>query len=294
MIEENSFRNEACAQSAVQASSVNAAQNSALAKQPFIKVTDAVVVRQGRTLLTVPSFELAEGENIAILGPNGAGKSTFVKLMTREMMPLYREITPVLFRGNPRATLVEQRKALGIVSSTMQKEINLHLPALDIVAGGLTGTVGLPFSVEKTAADHARERAIAPMEMLGIRHLTDKDVTKLSTGEARRVLIARALMDDPDALIFDEPCTGLDPEGMFYVRQAMRKLAQQGKSIVLVTHYPEDIIPEIKRLLLIRDGGIFADGSKEDLLTGETIGKLFNIPVQINCTDGYYSLVADY
>lgn len=272
----------------------SAQASTALTTQPFIKLTDVEVVRQGRTLLKVPDFNLAEGEHIAILGPNGAGKSTFVKLITREMMPLYRDIPPVLFRGNPRATLFDVRKALGIVSATMQSEISLHLPALDIVAGGVTGTVGLPVTVGKDTATRARERAAEALETLGIQNLADKDVMKLSTGQSRRVLIARALMHNPDALIFDEPCTGLDPEGMFYVRQSMRKLAQQGKSIVLVTHYPEDIIPELKRILLIRDGGIFADGPKEEMLTDERISQLFNIPVQINCTNGYYSLVAAY
>ncbi len=268
--------------------------SSALAKQPFIKLTDAEVVRQGRTLLKVPEFSLAEGEHIAILGPNGAGKSTFVKLITREIMPLYHDIPPVLFRGNPRATLLDVRKALGIVSATMQKEISLHLPVRDIVAGGVTGTVGIPVTVAARDALQARERATAALELLGIQDLADEDVMNLSTGQARRVLIARALMHNPDALIFDEPCTGLDPEGMFYVRQSMRKLAAQGKSIVLVTHYPEDIIPEIKRILLIRDGGVFADGLKEETLTDAKISQLFGIPVQINCTNGYYSLVAAY
>lgn len=284
----SSIISEGCVASATQPSSV------ALATQPFIKLTDAEVIRQGRTLLKVPEFSLAEGEHIAILGPNGAGKSTFVKLITREMMPIYHDIPPVLFRGNPRATLLDVRKSLGIVSATMQNEISLHLPALDIVAGGVTGTVGLPVTVAKDTATDARERAAKALELLGIQDLADKDVMKLSTGQSRRVLIARALMHNPDALIFDEPCTGLDPEGMFYVRQSMRKLAQQGKSIVLVTHYPEDIIPEIKRILLIRDGGIFADGPKEEILTDAKISKLFDIPVQINCTNGYYSLVAAY
>ncbi len=269
-------------------------ETTAIVAPPFIKITDAVVKRQGKTLLSVDSFQLEEGENIAILGPNGAGKSTFVKLMTREMMPIYRDIPPVLFRGNPRATLIDLRRALGIVSSSMQSEISVHLPAIDIVAGGYTGTVGLPVTVSSEAADDARERAIAPMKMLGIYDLASRDVMTLSTGQARRVLIARALMHDPDALIFDEPCTGLDPEGMFYVRRSMRILAQQGKSVVLVTHYPEDIIPEIDRLLLIRDGSVFADGSKKQILTGEMMSRLFDIPVQINCTDEYYSLVASY
>ena len=86
--------------------------------QPLFELNDAEVVRAGRTILHVDKFLLAKGENIALLGPNGAGKSTFVKLITREVMPLYREQPPVKFNGNPRATLVDVRKTLGIVSST--------------------------------------------------------------------------------------------------------------------------------------------------------------------------------
>ena len=85
------------------------------------------------------------------------------------------------------------------------------------------------------------------MELLGVDELAARDIMTLSTGQARRVLIARALVHDPEVLVFDEPCTGLDPEGMYYVRSSMRTLAKAGKGIVLVTHYPEDIIPEIKR-----------------------------------------------
>ena len=107
--------------------------------QPLFELNDAEVVRAGRTILRVDKFLLAKGENIALLGPNGAGKSTFVKLITREVMPLYREQPPVKFNGNPRATLVDVRKTLGIVSSTMQAQINVHLPAVDIVEGGLFG-----------------------------------------------------------------------------------------------------------------------------------------------------------
>ena len=85
-------------------------------------------------------------------------------------------------------------------------------------------------------------------------------------------------MRDPEALVLDEPCTGLDPEGMFYVRRSMRALAQAGKSIVLVTHYPEDVIPEITRLVLVKDGAVFADGPKEHLLSDDTMSALFGGP----------------
>ena len=214
-----------------------------LTPPPFLQLRNAVVRRAGRAILTVDAFELACGENIALLGPNGSGKSTFVKLVTREMLPLHRDEPPVLFKGRDRATLAEVKRSLGVVSSTMQEQMTVHLPTVDIVAGGLYGALGIPQAVAAADADAARDRALATMGLLGIADLAVRDAMTLSTGQARRALIARALVHDPEALVLDEPCTGLDPEGMFYVRRSMRALAQAGKSIVLVTHYPRTSSP---------------------------------------------------
>ena len=263
--------------------------------QPLFELNDAEVVRSSRTILHVDKFLLAKGENIALLGPNGAGKSTFVKLITREVMPLFREQPPVKFNGNPRPTLVDVRKTLGIVSSTMQAQINVHLPAVDIVEGGLFGTLGLPRHVHPNERTH--EKALEAMEMLGVAKLADQDIMTMSSGQARRVLFARALVHDPSTLLLDEPCTGLDPEGMYYVRSSMRDLASAGKGIVLITHYPEDIIPEIKRLVLVKDGKLFADGAKEDMLTDQMMSSLFDVPLQVaknGKKNEYFSLVSSY
>ena len=255
-----------------------------LTPPPFLQLRNAVVRRAGRVILTVDAFELACGENIALLGPNGSGKSTFVKLVTREMLPLHRDEPPVLFKGCDRATLAEVKRSLGVVSSTMQEQMTVHLPAVDIVAGGLYGALGIPQAVAAADADAARDRALATMGLLGIADLAARDAMTLSTGQARRALIARALVRDPEALVLDEPCTGLDPEGMFYVRRSMRALAQAGKSIVLVTHYPEDVIPEITRLVLVKDGAVFADGPKEHLLSDDTMSALFGVPLRVKRT----------
>lgn len=276
-----------------------------LTPPPFLQLRNAVVRRAGRAILTVDAFELACGENIALLGPNGSGKSTFVKLVTREMLPLHCDEPPVLFKGRDRATLAEVKRSLGVVSSTMQEQMTVHLPVVDIVAGGLFGALGIPQAVAAADADGARDRALATMGLLGVADLAARDAMTLSTGQARRALIARALVHDPEALVFDEPCTGLDPEGMFYVRRSMRALAQAGKSIVLVTHYPEDVIPEIVRLVLVKDGAVFADGPKERLLSDDTMSALLGVPLRVKRTavpavaknaeeDAYFSLVSAY
>ena len=152
------------------------------ATPPFIELRDAVVQRAGAPILTVDSFRLDEGEHIALLGPNGSGKSTFVKLITREVFPLHRDVPPVLFRGRERATLADVKRSLGIVSSTMQDQITVHLPAIDVVAGGLFGALGIPQHVE--GADDARVRAHDAMKMLGVDNLAQRDIMTLST--ARR------------------------------------------------------------------------------------------------------------
>lgn len=258
----------------------------------LITLHDAVVRRDGREILHIDDFSLDQGENLALIGPNGAGKSTFIHLITREVFPLWREQPPVLFKGRDRATLDETKRCLGVVSSTMQKQIAVHLPAIDVVYGGLFGTLGVP--QRHQMSESGRAKALEALEFLGVGHLCDRDVTTLSSGQARRVLIARALVRKPEVLVFDEPTTGLDPEGMYYIRKAMRDLTVAGTSIVLVTHYPEDIIPEIDRVVMIKEGRVFADQPKEQALTSEKMSELFDVPLRILSQDGYYSLVSEY
>ncbi len=259
---------------------------------PLFEMRDATVVRGGKTILHVERFALAEGEHIAVLGPNGAGKSTFVQLLTREVMPLHRTEPPVRFRGSARPTLAQIKACVGVLSATMQDQVRVHVPALDIVCGGLFGTLGLPHHLKVTADD--RDLALASLARLGIADLAHRDVTTLSTGQLRRVLVARELVSNPEVLIFDEPCTGLDPEGMYHVRHTMRTLAQQGCALVLVTHYPEDIIPAIDRVLLIKDARIAADGPKEELLSTEHMTSLFAAPLAVEHKDGWYALRGIY
>lgn len=236
---------------------------------PLLSLQNATVVRDGKAILHIDNLAIQEGESIAILGPNGAGKSTFVNLITRAVFPLYQEDPAVVFRGNPKITLEELKQEIGFVSASMQKQITVPVPAVEIVEGGLFGSLGKPLRKKVSAEQH--ECAICAMEELGIADLADRDMTTLSTGQARRVLIARATVHEPSVLVFDEPSTGLDPQGMYYVRQAMSTLAQQGRTVVLVTHYPEDIVPEIQRILLLKAGHVYADGLRAEVLTEQTL-----------------------
>lgn len=259
---------------------------------PLFEIRDASVVRAGKTILRVEDFVLNEGEHVALIGPNGAGKSTFMQILTREVVPLHRDRPPVRFRGSERPTLAAIKECVGVVSATMHDQVRVHLPAVDIVCGGLFGTLGMPRHAE--VSDAAMGKALRALDRLGMAGLADRDVMTLSTGQVRRVLIARELVHDPEVIVFDEPCTGLDPEGMYHVRDAMRALAQDGCSIVLVTHYPEDIIPAIERVMLIKGAEVVADGRKDDLLTSFSMTGLFGVPLAVEQADGWFSMRGIY
>lgn len=259
-----------------------------LPRPPLLELSGAVVMRDGRAILTVDEFRIAEGERLVVLGPNGAGKSTLIKLLTKEVLPLWADPPPVRFLGEPRYELREARRLLGVVSATAQDEADVFLPAREVVLGGFFGALGVPPHMRATRAQEAAaEAALAELE---VAHLAERVMTTLSTGEARRVLFARALVHDPAVLVLDEPCAGLDPHAAYHVRNALRTLAAGGRSLVLVTHHVEDIVPEIDRAVLLKDGRIVADGPKRDLMTAETLGALFDIPVKVEQREGSYRL----
>jgi len=131
-------------------------------------------------------------------------------------------------------------------------------------------------------------RALKTLDFLEISHLSDRLMSEISSGEARRVLIGRALVHDPKVLVLDEPANSLDLRGMHSFRESVRKIAASGKSIILVTHNLEDVIPEIGRVVLLRDGKILKDGPKEEVLTGENLSDLFSLPVSVMEEGGYY------
>lgn len=254
----------------------------------LLELRDARVVRGGRTILHVDSLVIRQGEHVAILGPNGAGKSTLIGLLTRDILPLWTDPPAVRVLGEERIAISEVRRLIGAVSAAWQDMVDVVLPAEQIVLGGFFGAVGVPSHRRPTAEQLARARE-ALLE-LGISNLAERTMNTLSTGEARRVLIARALVDDPQILVFDEPCAGLDPNAAWHVRDSLRRLAAGGRTIVLVTHHVEDIVAQIDRVVMLSDARIVADGPKAELLTGERLSGLFGVPLEVEERGGEYRL----
>lgn len=256
--------------------------------QELLRLHDAKVKMDGRVILDVDDFVINQGERIVVLGPNGSGKSTLVKLLTKEIEPVWRETPPVLFMGQPdpsEETLIE---TVGLVSTDVQERMMVHRTVFDIVLGGFFGSVGVPFHIG--ASDEQIEQARKAIREIGIPSLSERDMLTLSTGQARRALIARALINGPALLIFDEPTSGLDPEGAWNMRQSLSALAKAGHTILVITHNVSDIMPEFDRVVMLQDAHIVADGPKEEVLTTQKLRHLFGVPITLVETDGRYHL----
>jgi len=257
-------------------------------KRPALVAFENVsLLRGGRRVLDGVSFEIGVGENVAILGPNGSGKSSLVKLLTRELYPLANGVRSSLrVLGRDRWELFELRRHLGIVSPELQDTFAQGITAREAVLSGFFSSVGLWTNHRVTSAMAAS--ADRALRRLDVAPLADRPMNEMSAGEARRTLIARALVHGPRALVLDEPMTSLDLRAHRDFRETLRKLARGGTNVVLVTHALEDVIPEISRVVLVRDGRVFKDGPAEELLSGRTLSELYRMPVRVERAGGYY------
>ena len=250
-----------------------------------------VTVRRGeRDVLDGVTLSIAQGENVAILGPNGSGKSTLIKTIARDLYPVFKS-APWSLRilGSDCWNLFELRNRLGLVSNDWMQMCTRDYSALEIVLSGFFGSVGI-WPNHAVSAD-MRRKAREVMELLEIPHLAERATNEVSSGEARRILIARALVHDPETLILDEPSSSLDLRAARELRDILRKLAAGRIGIVMVTHHLPDIIPEMRRVVTIRGGRIHGDGPKEEALTATALGSLFGIPVEVLERDGYYHVL---
>jgi iron complex transport system ATP-binding protein len=246
------------------------------------------VMRGEKVVLENFSVRIRGDERLAILGPNGCGKSTLIKTITRECYPLDQEGSSMTILGQERWDVFELRSLLGIVSNDLMSRCTGDASGRDVVLSGFFSSTRI-FPHHDVALKH-RELADAALADLQIAHLAERPVREMSSGEARRVLIARALVHKPRALLFDEPSNSLDVVARQSLRQTMSSLAKSGIGIILVTHELADLIPEIDRVLLMAQGKIVADGAKEEMLQPQRLESLFGIRLDVARQNGYYHL----
>src|SRR5580700_4627667 len=255
---------------------------------PLLELQNVSVIRGTSVALDRLSLRIERGEHVCILGPNGSGKSTLIKTITRECYPVLAEGSSIRILGRDLWNVFELRSLLGIVSPDLLAACTTDATGLDVVLSGFFSSMRI-FPNHQPDREH-RLRAMEELDRLGVAHLANRPVAEMSSGEAKRTLIARALVHEPKTLLFDEPGNALDIAGQVELRETMRELARSGLGILLVTRHVSEIIPEIERVVLLRRGRVLADGSKEKTLTGERLSELFGVPVKLFQEDGYFHL----
>ena len=261
--------------------------------QPLLELNDATVLIDGRPVLDRVTLSIGEGQHTAILGPNGAGKSVLLRVLTHQQRPLARPQgpPPVRVLGQEVWNITELQSQMGIVSADLHQRL-----VSGNSEGWITGEAAVlsGFLVSQgvlrygTITGEMRERTAAALDSMGVPHLAKRRLNEMSSGEARRVMLARALVTRPRALILDEPTTGLDVVARHAFLERVRQIARTGTTLILITHHVEEIVPEFERVVLLRHGRIAADGTKPAMLTAEWLGRVFEAPLQVDETDGYF------
>jgi iron complex transport system ATP-binding protein len=244
------------------------------------------VARGGKTVLHDLSLAVRRGEHLAILGPNGCGKSTLIKTLTCECYPLAEPGMHVRLFGRERWDLTQLRRMLGVVSADLPGKPMLGTNGRDAVLTGFFSSSTLWPNLTVTAEMEARADEV--LEVVGGVGLARKPVGEMSAGQQRRIMIGRALVGSAGTLLLDEPSNALDLAAQRELQRVLRELAGRGTTILLITHHLPDILPEIERVLLMREGRIVGDGAKGEMLTSGRLSELFGVGVGVVELDRYY------
>lgn len=252
----------------------------------MIEFHNVTAFQQQTRVLDGFSLQIETGEKVAILGPNGAGKSTLLKLITRELYPLDREGSYLKLFGRQNVNLWDLRSRLGLVSQDLQDDYTPYTTALEVVTSGFFGAIGAHGHLQPSAEQLAQARAmLTEVEMAGYEETMFQ---RLSTGQRRRLLLARALVHRPAALILDEPANGLDMGASLGMLRLLRRFCGPEHAMLITTHHLDEIIPEIERVVLLAKGRIVADGPKAEVLTSERLSELYQIDLRVSEQDGWY------
>ena len=252
----------------------------------FLSLEHVNVARGENVVLHDINLSVRMGEHIAILGPNGCGKSTLIKTITCECYPIVKPETKVSIFGRERWDLTELKKRLGVVSADLPGKPTLGITGREALLTGFFSSSTLWPNLVVT--EPMWQRAEEVLEIVDAVGIAEKLVGEMSAGQQRRVMIGRALVASSEMLLLDEPSNALDLTAQRDLRQLLRELAQKGTGILLITHHIADILPEIDRVLMMRDGRIVADGAKSELLTAERLSGLFETDVRLNERDSFY------
>lgn len=255
-------------------------------EKPIIELNDVSCKVGYRHLLKDVQWQVMPGDHWVVFGMNGSGKTTLLSIIagfrerTRGELKIFGEVPT-------NTTILGIRQKIGWVSAAFFDQYYTKESVLDIVLSGKTGTLGLADDINLD--DVVLAKALLTELQLGDK--IDRSFDMLSKGERQNVLIARALISEPDILILDEPCTGLDVYNRSYLFSIIEELSvNKALTIIYVTHYAEEIIPLFNKMLILKNGAVFAQGETENLMNNKIMTGLLGYPVQVEKENGGYRM----
>ncbi|AXK88310.1 ABC transporter ATP-binding protein [Nocardia farcinica] len=250
----------------------------------LIDFTDVTIRRSGHTLVGPVTWQVELDERWVVLGPNGAGKTSLLRIAAAETHPTSGTAN-LLGETLGRVDVSELRPRIGLSSAALAGRVPRDEKVLDLVVSAGYAVLG---RWRERYDDMDTDRAVDMLESLGAEHLSDRTYGTLSEGERKRVLIARALMTDPELLLLDEPAAGLDLGGREELVERLGDLAADpdAPAIVLVTHHVEEIPPGFTHALLLNEGEVVAQGLLDDVLTSENLSEAFRQAIALDRIEG--------
>ncbi|MFN9644068.1 MAG: ABC transporter ATP-binding protein [Cyanobacteriota bacterium] len=231
------------------------------------------------------TLSLFVGEHTVVLGPNGSGKSCLIKLLSRELYPVVKKGSWLRLFGEETINLWRLRAHLGLLSQDPPTAGLQEVPAQEVVLSGFFGSLR-PGRHQRPSKDQ-RQRVETLLGEVGLAKLAERPFSHLSEGQKRRFLLARALVHAPEVLVLDEPSDGLDLQARHQLQQQLRRLAQEGTTLLLVSHRIEEIIPEFQRVVLLKEGSIVGDGPTAAMLRDEPLSALYGLPLRVVSRGGF-------
>ncbi len=252
----------------------------------LIDFTDVTLVRGGKTLVGPVTWQVELDERWVVIGPNGAGKTSLMRIAAAETHPTSG--SAVLLGSRLGETDVRELSTrIGVASSMLAARIPDHEIVTDLVISAGYSVLG---RWREAYEDVDRAQAVETLESMGAEHLADRTFGTLSEGERKRVVIARALMTDPELLLLDEPAAGLDLGGREELVARLGALAMDpdAPAMVVITHHVEEIPEGFTHALLLSEGGVVAQGLLDDVMTEDNLTATFHQRIALEHVDGRY------
>ena len=248
----------------------------------LVQIKNATVYLRDTPALKSIDWTVRPDEHWALVGNNGSGKTTLLKLIFGELLPINGG-TVHWFNNRIWNGLADIREQVGYVSAEYQENYDRNVTGSEVVESGFFASIGL---WQKVNAGQ-KQRAEECMHLLEIEYLAQKRFRSMSYGEARRVLLARALVHRPTLLVLDEPCSGLDIPTRERFLETLQKLSQETQ-MIYVTHHIEEILPAITHVLYLKDGAIFRQGNKDAMLQDKVLSEALGYPLTLHKNNDRY------